>query len=133
MNGFVKDIEKLYTKFGFDVSHLSKDELYEFVNWRADFIQEELNELYSALKERNCEEIVDAFIDIIVVSLGTLHMLNIDSISAWLEVQRANLEKELGQKEGRENRFGFPDLTKGKNWTGPIHSGNCGLLDKNGS
>jgi predicted HAD superfamily Cof-like phosphohydrolase len=133
MDHFIKDIDELYTKFGFDVSHLAKDQLYEFVKWRADFIQEELNELFAALDERDCEEVVDACIDIIVVSLGTLHMLNVDSFAAWKEVQLANLEKRLGEKAGRRNPFGFPDLIKTPEWKSPDHSGNCGLLNENKS
>lgn len=131
----LNDIKEFYSKFGFDISHLQDSgQVLEFVKWRADFINEELEELYFATEFNNEPEIVDALIDIIVVSLGTLHLLKIDSLKAWKEVHNANIEKIPGIKATRNNPFSFPDLIKpteeihGYDWKPPSHEDNLGLL-----
>ena len=124
----IADIDYMYKKYGFDISNLDKDRLYAFTRWRADFIQEELDELLDAIEYNDPEEIVDALIDIIVVSLGTLNLLQVDTQKAWDEVLRANLKKSVGKKESRPNEYGFPDLVKHPMWVAPNHSDNHGLL-----
>lgn len=130
MTDMIRDIADMYKKYGFDISHLNNEELYKFVEWRADFIQEELSELYDAIDLKDPEEVVDALIDIIVVALGTLDLLKVDSATAWNEVLRANLQKEVGIKDCRPNEYGFPDLVKPYKWKGPDHSGNHGLISQ---
>lgn len=130
MTNMIRDIADMYEKYGFDISHLDGEQLYKFVEWRADFVREELYELYDAIDQRNPEEVCDALIDIIVVALGTLDLLKIDTAAAWSEVLRANLEKRVGIKDSRPNEFGFPDLVKHEEWKGPDHSGNHGLLSR---
>ena len=124
----IADIDYMYKKYGFDISNLEKEQLYAFVLWRANFIQEELDELYGAIEYKDPEEIVDALIDIIVVSLGTLNLLQVDTQKAWDEVLRANLKKSVGRKESRPNPFGFPDFVKHPALIVPNHSDNHGLL-----
>lgn len=126
----IADIDYMYKNYGFDISGLEKDQLYKFTRWRADFIQEELEELEDAIVNKDPEEIVDALIDIIVVSLGTLNLLQVDTQKAWDEVLRANLNKIVGEKHSRPNLFGFPDLIKLSDWTPPNHSDNHGLLSQ---
>jgi predicted HAD superfamily Cof-like phosphohydrolase len=100
----------------------------KFLQFRADFLQEELNELKDNMN--NPEEIVDALIDLCVVAIGTLDAYGIDSHRAWDEVLRANMAKRVGVKPGRPNPLNMPDLMKPEGWEAPSHAGNHGTLTK---
>ena len=109
------------------MGNLSKDLLKEFLKFRLQFIQEELNETTKALNEKDAEEIVDGLIDIVVVAVGTLDLYDVDFKKAWLQVLDANMNKEVGVKEERPNPFSLPDLIKptleshGREWEAPCH------------
>jgi NTP pyrophosphatase (non-canonical NTP hydrolase) len=121
-----QDIAKMHEKYGFDkmsMTDLNKD----FLNFRAKFLQEELNEIYSAIDNNNPEEVVDGLIDLCVVAIGTLDLYGVDAQVAWEEVYMANMKKSKGIKPGREESGGW-DLVKDKNWHAPIHEENTGCL-----
>lgn len=129
MTDWVEDINKMHNKYGVHnaIMNMDKDTLKKFLQFRIDFLQEELDELKA--NTNNPEEIVDALIDLCVVAIGTLDAFNIDSHKAWNEVFRANMEKKTGIKAGRPNPLGLPDLIKPEGWTGPSHKGNYGYLN----
>ena len=102
--------------------------LQDWLAFRANFIHEESAELDAAITNNDSEEIVDALIDLCVVAIGTLDALNVDVERAWDEVFRANMAKEVGQKDTRPNSLGLPDLIKPEGWTAPTHNDNIGLL-----
>lgn len=114
--------------YNFDVSNLNKEDLKRYIKFRSQFLKEEIQELEDNID--NPEEIVDALIDIIVVSMGTLTTLKVDGHKAWKEVYNANMNKEIGLKKERYNPFNFPDLVKPMHWEPPCHKGNYGLLEK---
>lgn len=126
---WVSDIKRMHRKFEMTkvFENFNSEEKRQFLEFRADFIQEELDELKSQMD--NPEEVVDALIDICVVAIGTLDAYGIDSQRAWKEVLTANLAKEPGIKEGRPNPLGLPDLMKPEGWVAPDHSGNHGRLE----
>jgi len=125
----------------FDMAHFHKyyglTEVFEnmdeekrkvFLKFRADCVQEEVDELQEAIENNDAEEVVDALIDVTVFALGTLDAYGVDAQKAWDEVLVANLGKKVGIKEGRPNPFGLPDLLKPEGWTAPSHEGNHGRL-----
>lgn len=77
--------------------------LIEFLKFRYNFLKEELEEGISAIDERNADEIVDSLVDLVVVAVGTLDLLQVDFKKAWYSVLEANMNKEVGVKEGRPN------------------------------
>jgi hypothetical protein len=125
-----KDIADMHTKYGVNeaVRKFTSEKLKNFLYFRIDFLNEELDELKNNV--RNPEEVVDACIDLIVVALGTLDAFDVDIYKAWDEVLRANMEKDVGVKPTRPNPLGLPDLIKPDGWTPPDHTGNHGLLEK---
>lgn len=128
-----KDIEKMHQKYGVQeaVDKLDKAELKAFLQFRINFLQEELNEMKKAATPNqpiDGEEVVDALIDLCVVAIGTLDAFGIDAHKAWKEVLVANLNKEVGVKESRPNPYGLPDLVKPEGWKAPNHIGNHGKL-----
>ena len=100
-----------------------------FLDFRVDFLREELEETEAALVNMDAEEIVDGLIDLCVVAIGTLNAFGVDPYKAWDEVLQANMAKEVGEKPSRPNPLGVPDLVKPEGWTGPSHEGNHGKFN----
>lgn len=126
---WVQDIKKMHEHYGVNpvVRKFDADKLKSFVEFRIRFLQEELDELKNA---DNPDDVVDALIDLCVVSIGTLNALDVDANKAWDEVHVANMTKETGIKESRPNPLGLPDLIKPAGWVAPSHADNIGLLKK---
>lgn len=128
-NDWVKDINEMHKHYGVHevVNNMDPDKLRQFLKFRVDFLQEELDEMRKA---DNADDVVDALIDLCVVAIGTLDAYNVDSHKAWNEVLEKNMNKKVGIKESRPNPLGLPDLIKPEGWTAPSHEGNYGALDK---
>tara|TARA_B100000085_G_C18520701_1_gene503558 strand:+ start:895 stop:1299 length:405 start_codon:yes stop_codon:yes gene_type:complete len=128
-NNWVEDIHDMQTKYKTrEWVRDNPDKYYQFLNFRADFLQEELDETKRAIMAGDAEEIVDGLIDLCVVAIGTLDAFNVDGNKAWDEVLKANMQKEVGVKESRPNPLGLPDLIKPDGWEAPSHKGNYGDL-----
>ena len=127
---WVKDIHLMQGKYQTrEWVENNPEKLKSFLEFRVDFLREELDETETALISMDSEEIVDGLIDLCVVAIGTLDAFGIDPYKAWDEVLRANMAKEVGVKEGRPNPLGVPDLTKPDDWEAPSHEGNHGKLN----
>jgi predicted HAD superfamily Cof-like phosphohydrolase len=126
---WVQDIHEMHSKYGVRevVSKFDANKLDTYLTFRANFLQEELNELKTA---NNADDAVDALIDLCVVAIGTLDAFGVDAYTAWDRVHKANMNKEVGIKESRPNPLGLPDLIKPQGWTAPTHVDNVGLLEK---
>jgi predicted HAD superfamily Cof-like phosphohydrolase len=78
----------------------------EQFNLYVNLIEEEYNdELKSAIKTCDNVEIVDALVDILVVTIGALHSMGADAEGAWKEVMKTNFAKigEDGKVRKRED------------------------------
>lgn len=126
----IEFIQRMHGKFGFHevIENFTPEQHKAHLELRLRMIKEEVQELEDAIDEENPEEIVDALIDNLVFTLGTLDLFKVDSDLAYESVMEANIEKERGVKEGRPNPFGFPDLIKPEGWTSPTHEGNHGTF-----
>ena len=103
------------------------DKLKKYLEFRINFLQEELDETQrAAFIYEDPEEIVDGLIDLCVVAIGTLDAFGVDANAAWDEVLKANMAKEVGVKPERPNPLGLPDLMKPEGWQPPSHEGNTG-------
>jgi hypothetical protein len=124
---WIADIAAMHNKYGVKeaVSNFDQAKLQKFLEFRVNFLQEELDEMKSA---KNADDVVDALIDLCVVAIGTLDAFNVNSIEAWNRVHAANMNKEVGIKESRPNPLGLPDLIKPEGWVAPTHADNVGLL-----
>jgi predicted HAD superfamily Cof-like phosphohydrolase len=128
MIGDIKKLNRYYKIYRF-ISKASDNEKLHYLEFRAKFIQEELTELFEAINGEEPDEVVDAFIDIIVIALGSLDAFDVDIKTAWKRVHYANMQKEIGLKDSRPNPLGLPDLVKPKGWQAPQHFDNVGKLD----
>lgn len=128
MIGDIKNLNRYYKIYRF-IANASDNEKLHYLEFRAKFIQEELNELITAIENQEADEVVDAFIDIIVIALGTLDAFDVNIKKAWKRVHYANMQKKIGVKDTRPNPLGLPDLIKPENWQAPQHFDNVGKLD----
>ena len=83
-----------------------------------NLIEEEHKELKVALEENDEEEIVDALLDILVVTMGALHSFGADGEGGWKEVMKTNfakIDKETGKVRKREDG----KVLKPVGWTPP--------------
>ena len=134
-NDWVQDIHDMHTKFGVRpvIAGLDKEKLAKFLEFRLNFLQEELDEAKEAAVSNDpskAEDIVDAMIDLCVVAIGTLDAFGVDAYTAWNRVHEKNMQKEPGIKPERPNPLGLPDLIKPAGWTAPTHADNVGLIEK---
>lgn len=126
---WVADIAEMHAKYGVHpvVKTFDKEKLAKYLEFRANFLQEELDELKTA---KTADDVVDALIDLCVVAIGTLDAFDIDAYAAWDRVHTANMNKKVGIKESRPNPLGLPDLIKPEGWVAPSHVDNVGLVKK---
>ena len=69
-------------------------------------IAEEYKELTEAINNNDQLETLDALIDIMVVTIGTIHSMGADAEGAWKEVMQTNFAKidsETGKVRKRED------------------------------
>lgn len=154
---WVFDIGEMHDKFGVNdvIRQLPADKLAVFLQFRLDFLQEELNEAKAAAAKLNelaalgkfdraedsdryneekeaaitaADDVVDAMVDLCVVAIGTLNAFDVDADEAWFRVFEANMQKEPGIKASRPNPLGLPDLIKPAGWVSPQHRDNTGFI-----
>lgn len=83
-----------------------------------ELLKEEHKELVDALADDNDVEIVDALLDILVVTIGALHSFGADAEGGWKEVMRTNfakIDRETGKVRKREDG----KVLKPLGWTPP--------------
>ena len=126
---WVQHIADMHNKFGVNpvIRNLDVEKLKTFLEFRINFLQEELDEMKSA---KTADDVVDALIDLCVVAIGTLDAYDVDSEKAWDRVYEKNMQKEVGIKPSRPNPLNLPDLCKPLGWEPPYHYDNVGLLSK---
>ena len=127
---WAKDINKMHRKYGVHdwVANASPFQLRKYIEFRFDFLKEEMDETREAIIYEDSEELVDGLIDLCVVAIGTLDAMGVSAHKAWNEVYKANMKKEVGVKESRPNPLGIPDLIKPEGWTAPSHEDNHGII-----
>jgi predicted HAD superfamily Cof-like phosphohydrolase len=72
----------------------------------ANLIKEEVDEFNQAYSKYDHVEMLDALIDILVVTTGTIHSMGADAEGAWKEVMQTNFAKidsETGKVRKRED------------------------------
>lgn len=75
-------------------------------NMYLKLIEEEAEELNQAIIAEDKVEMLDALIDILVVTIGAIHSMGADAEGAWKEVMRTNfakIDKDTGKVRKRED------------------------------
>jgi predicted HAD superfamily Cof-like phosphohydrolase len=100
-------------------------------------IDEEVSELHTALETLDIENdvnILDALIDILVVTTGAIHSMGADAEGAWKEIMRTNFAK-IDKKTGKVRKREDGKVLKPQKWTPPnlaphLHKGDPYLQTK---
>jgi predicted HAD superfamily Cof-like phosphohydrolase len=82
-----------------------------------NLIHEEVRELNAAVENNDCVEIADALTDILVVTIGMMHALDLPARALWDEVMRSNFAKI-----GADGKVKFREdgkVLKPEGWTPP--------------
>ena len=127
MHNAQSDMANMHKHYGISINEFSPEQLRKYLNFRIDFLAEELQELQDAT---NGDDAVDALVDLCVIAIGTLQLYGVDASLAWNRVLDANMKKEVGVKTTRPQAGDLPDLVKPPGWTAPQHADNVGLLSK---
>ncbi len=83
-----------------------------------NLIREEYNELFEANTVDDRLEMLDAMIDIIVVTIGAIHSMGADAEGAWKEVMATNLAK-IDHETGKVRKREDGKVLKPLGWTPP--------------
>ena len=81
-------------------------------------IEEEYKELKEAVNNHDQLETLDALIDILVVTIGTIHSAGYDAEGAWKEVMQTNFNK-IDKKTGKVIKREDGKVLKPDGWTPP--------------
>jgi predicted HAD superfamily Cof-like phosphohydrolase len=101
MNPF-RDQEKFMRACDQSVEGFDKDQFALYFS----LIGEEFKELDEAYSAGDKVEMLDALIDILVVTIGAVHSMGADGEGAWKEVMQTNfakIDKETGKVRKRED------------------------------
>ena len=120
MTNFEK-VGKFMETFGQEVKSKSSLSSEKINSLRVSLIEEELEELKQAIKEKNLLEVADALTDLLYVTYGAGHAFGINLDKCFDEVQNSNMSKldengkpiynESGKVMKGPNYF-KPDLSK---------------------
>ncbi len=114
MTNIFADQEKFMTACDQTVGEFNINQL----NMYLGLIKEEGDELSVAVKDQNKTETLDALIDILVVTVGTLHSLGVDAEGAWNEVMKTNFAK-IDPATGKVTKREDGKVLKPEGWTAP--------------
>jgi predicted HAD superfamily Cof-like phosphohydrolase len=87
-------------------------------NMYLKLIEEEAEELNQAIIAKDRVEMLDALVDMLVVTIGAIHSAGFDAEGAWKEVMRTNfakIDKDTGKVVKREDG----KVLKPDGWTPP--------------
>lgn len=84
-----------------------------------NLIREEYDELMHANSEDDRLEMLDALIDILVVTIGAIHSMGADAEGAWKEVMATNFAK-IDRDTGRVRKREDGKVLKPQGWTAPV-------------
>lgn len=114
MTNAFRDQEKFMRACDQSVEEFNTEQFSLYTN----LIKEEVDELNVAVNNNDNVEVLDALIDILVVTIGAIHSMGADAEGAWKEVMRTNfakIDKETGKVRKREDG----KVLKPIGWQGP--------------
>jgi len=116
MSNFNK-VKTFMNTYGQDVKEKAEFPENKIVQLRIDLIEEELNELKEAIKNKDIVEVADALTDILYVTYGAGHSFGVNLDQCFDEVQRSNMSK-LGE-DGNPIYNDSGKVMKGPNYFAP--------------
>ena len=116
MSNFLK-VKKFMETYGQEVKSKAKFPNNNIVKLRLYLIQEELEELQEAIKQKDLMEVADALTDILYVTYGAGHAFGVNLDQCFEEVQKSNMSKLGNDGKPIYNKNG--KVLKGPNYFKP--------------
>ena len=117
------DVGLFHEKFGLDntACHPPGPRVLpsELIDFRLNFIDEEVEELHQGLAANDPAAVADALVDLAYVVHGFAHLLGLPWQELWDAVQAANMAKERATDATQTARGGTFDVVKPAGWTPP--------------
>jgi len=113
MSNLFRDQEKFMRACDQTVGEFNNEQFTLYLN----LIKEEYNELFEANAEDDRLEMLDAMIDILVVTIGAIHSAGFDAEGAWKEVMSTNFAKIEANGKVRKREDG--KVLKPQGWEPP--------------
>ena len=88
-----QNVKKFMQTFGQEVKSKAEFPNEKIVQLRHELIEEELEELNQAIKDKDIKEVADALTDILYVAYGAGHAFGVDLDQCFEEVQKSNMSK----------------------------------------
>lgn len=133
----IGDMIEFHTKFGLEYTGKPRALPKELADFRAKFMQEELDEynlhrhaaageaaqkpLDSASYAYHLEHMLDAIIDKLYVDIGTAYLHGFNVREAWRRVHAANMAKVRAERAEDSKRGSTFDVIKPPGWSPPSH------------
>ena len=114
MTNAFNDQEKFMTACDQSVAEWNKDQFNMYVK----LIDEERAELQEAIDACDSKEILDALLDIVVVTIGAMHSMGANAEGGWNEVMRTNFAK-IDPVTGKVRKREDGKVLKPEGWTPP--------------
>ena len=111
------DVKNFMNIYGQEVKTKPSFPSEKIVQLRYDLIEEELDELSVAIRNKDIVEVADALTDLLYVVYGAGHSFGIDLDKCFEEVQRSNMSK-LGE-DGKPIYNENGKVLKGPNYSKP--------------
>ena len=116
MTNFEK-VKQFMSTFGQEVKDRAEFPDDKIVNLRIKLIEEELQELKDAIKNKDIVEVADALTDILVVTYGGAVAWGLEIDKCFNEVHRSNMSKLSADGKPIYNEYG--KVMKGPNYSPP--------------
>ncbi len=116
-----ESVKKFMKIFGQEVKEKAEFPSEKITNLRYELIKEELDELLTAINQKDIKEVADALTDILYVTYGAGHAFGINLDKCFQEVQNSNMSKlgtdgkPIYNEKGKVMKgpqYFKPDLTK---------------------
>lgn len=114
MPNIFRDQEKFMRACDQTVDEWNTDQFNLYVK----LIEEEKKELNEAIAQCDNIEILDALVDILVVTAGAIHSMGADGSGAWKEVMATNFAK-IDKKTGKVRKREDGKVLKPTGWVPP--------------
>jgi len=114
MSNVFRDQAKFMNACGQTVGERNQDQFDLYLK----LIQEEVDELQTAVDQNDRVEQLDALIDIMVVTVGAVQSLGVDAEGAWKEVMSTNFSK-IDSLTGRVRKREDGKVLKPTGWQPP--------------
>lgn len=114
-----RDISDFHIKFGNAYSGKPRQLPDDLLNFRIQFLEEELTEYRHAAIIDDLEGQLDALVDLVYVAIGTAYLQGFNFQEAWKRVHEANMRKVRATSASESKRNSSFDVVKPVGWEAP--------------